>query len=80
MASRKLSDLKTAIIIKGLVDWVQKQPLAEIFSCLGDGHDGIWNLFAAIAPSEQRFEILLVSFERSRFLALSGIAIMLLKF
>jgi len=41
-----------------LVDWVQKQPLAEIFSCLGDGHDGIWNLFAAIAPSEQRFEIL----------------------
>ena len=43
---------------QGLVDWVQKQPLAEIFSCLGDGHDGIWNLFAAIAPSEQRFEIL----------------------
>ncbi|MCA6605242.1 MAG: hypothetical protein ACK5V6_04190 [Pseudanabaena sp.] len=22
-------------------NWVQKQPLAEIFSCLGDGHDGI---------------------------------------
>jgi len=43
---------------QGLVDWVQKQPLAEIFSCLGDGHDGIWNLFTAIAPSEQRFEIL----------------------
>jgi hypothetical protein len=43
---------------QGLVDWVQKQPLSEIFSCLGDGHDGIWNLFKAIAPSEQRFEIL----------------------
>ena len=43
---------------QGLVDWVQTQPLAEICSCLGDGHDGIWNLFAAIAPSEQRFEIL----------------------
>lgn len=43
---------------QGLVEWVQKQPLAEIFSCLGDGHDGIWNLFTAIAPSEQRFEIL----------------------
>ena len=41
-----------------MVDWVQKQPLAEIFSCLGDGLDGIWNLFADIAPSEQRFEIL----------------------
>ena len=43
---------------QGLVEWVQKQPLAEIVSCLGDGHDGIWNLFAAIAPSGQRFEIL----------------------
>lgn len=43
---------------QGLVEWLQKQPLSEIFSCLGDGHDGIWNLFAAIAPSEQRFEIL----------------------
>jgi hypothetical protein len=43
---------------QGLVDWVQQQPLAEIVSCLGDGHDGIWNLFMAIAPSEQRFEIL----------------------
>lgn len=43
---------------QGLVEWVQKQPLAEIFSCLGDGHDGIWNLFKSIAPSEQRFEIL----------------------
>jgi hypothetical protein len=43
---------------QGLVDWVQKQPLAEIFTCLGDGHDGIWKLFKAIAPSEQRFEIL----------------------
>ena len=42
----------------GLVAWVQKQALAEIFSCLGDGHDGIWNLFTAIAPSGQRFEIL----------------------
>ncbi|WP_425218421.1 ISKra4 family transposase, partial [Tumidithrix helvetica] len=43
---------------QGLVEWLQKQPLAQIFSCLGDGHDGIWNLFKAIAPSEQRFEIL----------------------
>ena len=41
-----------------MIDWLHKQPLAEIFSCLGDGHDGIWNLFAAIAPSVQRFEIL----------------------
>ena len=33
-------------------------PQKEIVSCLGDGHDDIWNLFAQIAPAEQRFEIL----------------------
>ena len=43
---------------QGLVNWVQQQSLAEIVSCLGDGHDGIWNLFAQMTPSEQRFEIL----------------------
>ena len=43
---------------QALVERVQQQPLAEIVSCLGDGHDGIWNLFAQIAPREQRFEIL----------------------
>lgn len=41
-----------------LVKWVNRQPLAKIFSCLGDGHDGIWNLFAQIATDWQRFEIL----------------------
>jgi hypothetical protein len=41
-----------------LIERIQQQPLPEIFSCLGDGHDGIWSLFAKIAPSEQRFEIL----------------------
>jgi hypothetical protein len=43
---------------QGLVTWVQQQPLAEIVSCLGDGHDGIWNLFDQIRPADQRFEIL----------------------
>ena len=43
---------------QGLIDYIQQQPLPDIFSCLGDGHDGIWSLFAKIAPSEQRFEIL----------------------
>ena len=41
-----------------LIDWVKRQPLANPVSCLGDGHDGIWNLFEEIAPSEQRREIL----------------------
>lgn len=41
-----------------LVEWTQQQPLATSVICLGDGHDGIWNLFSAIAPDHQRQEIL----------------------
>lgn len=41
-----------------LVDWVNRQPKAEVFSCLGDGHDGIWNLFSQIGTQQQRYEIL----------------------
>jgi len=41
-----------------LVGWLQAQFLAPILVCLGDGHAGIWNLFAEIAPADQRFEIL----------------------
>ena len=43
---------------EALLERLQQQPLAEIFTCLGDGHDGIWSLFAKIAPPEQRFEVL----------------------
>jgi hypothetical protein len=41
-----------------LVEWVNQQPLASPLVCLGDGHDGIWNLFAQLNPSVQRLEIL----------------------
>lgn len=41
-----------------LVDWVNRQPLATPVVCLGDGHDGIWNLFKDIATPSQRQEIL----------------------
>ena len=41
-----------------LVAWVNAQPLAPTLSCLGDGHDGIWNLFAQIGTPYQRREIL----------------------
>lgn len=41
-----------------LVDWVNQQPLANPLICLGDGHSGIWNIFASIASSEKRREIL----------------------
>ena len=41
-----------------LVKWVNEQPLATPLTCLGDGHDGIWNLFENIANIRQRQEIL----------------------
>lgn len=41
-----------------LVEWVNQQPLSTPVTCLGDGHDGIWNLFEEIASPSQRREIL----------------------
>ena len=41
-----------------LVDWVNRQPLTDVLTCIGDGHDGVWNLFASITPTKQRREIL----------------------
>jgi len=37
-----------------LINWVSSQNLAQTIYCLGDGHDGVWNLFAAIAETERR--------------------------
>jgi hypothetical protein len=41
-----------------LVAWVNQQPLASPLVCLGDGHDGIWNLCAQVDSQVQRLEIL----------------------
>ena len=41
-----------------LVDWVNHQPLAEIVTCVGDGHDGVWNIISQLAPAQKRREIL----------------------
>ncbi|NMF60341.1 hypothetical protein [Pseudanabaena yagii] len=41
-----------------LVDWVRQQPLSTPITCLGDGHDGVWNLIKPMATEEQRREIL----------------------
>jgi hypothetical protein len=41
-----------------LVNWVNDQPLSHPLTCLGDGHDGIWNIFEAIGTPAQRREIL----------------------
>ncbi len=41
-----------------LTDWVNSQRLLFPLVCLGDGHDGVWNLFEEISLSTQRQEIL----------------------
>ncbi len=41
-----------------MVEWVNKQPLGNRVTCLGDGHDGVWNLISQMGKPEQRREIL----------------------
>jgi hypothetical protein len=41
-----------------LTDWVNHQPLADMVTCIGDGHDGIWNIISAISTADNRYEIL----------------------
>lgn len=41
-----------------LVAWVNSQPQSEAITCLGDGHDGVWNLFKQIGTIEKRREVL----------------------
>lgn len=41
-----------------LTDWINTQRLANPLMCLGDGHDGVWNLFQNIGATQQRQEIL----------------------
>lgn len=41
-----------------LIAWVNAQALENPLSCLGDGHDGVWNIMSQIATAPQRREIL----------------------
>ena len=41
-----------------LTDWINSQKLTKPFYCLGDGHDGIWNIIAEIGEQKHRIEIL----------------------
>lgn len=43
---------------QSLIDWINHQPLSKPITCLGDGHDGVWNIISAISTMEQRREIL----------------------
>jgi hypothetical protein len=41
-----------------LVAWTNRQPLSPVVTCVGDGHDGVWNLMTQIGEDYQRREVL----------------------
>lgn len=41
-----------------LIEWVKQQPFMGIVTCLGDGHDGIWNIIAQLRPEKGKREVL----------------------
>ncbi len=41
-----------------MINWLKSQALAPIVTCIGDGHDGIWNIVRDFAPEHQRREVL----------------------
>lgn len=44
---------------QSLIDYVNSQKLTSPFVCVGDGHDGIWNIVRELGEdSQQRWEIL----------------------
>lgn len=43
---------------ESLINWINSQRMTDPVFCLGDGHDGIWNIVAEIGEKEQRIEIL----------------------
>jgi hypothetical protein len=43
---------------QALIAQVNRAPLAHPLTCLGDGHDGIWNIIEQIGTASQRREIL----------------------
>ena len=43
---------------QNLLKWINQQSLSANISCLGDGHDGVWNIVEQIGTKHQRREIL----------------------
>ncbi len=41
-----------------LTDWINSQEITSPLYCLGDGHDGIWNIIAEIGDKKHRIEII----------------------
>lgn len=49
---------RSSKIMSPCQSWVNTQPLASPVTCLGDGHDGVWNIIVEITPNGERREIL----------------------
>lgn len=43
---------------QSLIAWSNQQPLSAVVTCVGDGHDGVWNLMSQIGEPHQRREVL----------------------
>jgi hypothetical protein len=43
---------------QSLIDYVNSQPLVNPLVCLGDRHQGVWNLVQEFGTDKQRWEIL----------------------
>ena len=43
---------------EALINYINHQPLADILTCLGDGHEGIWKIISQLNPGKNRREIL----------------------
>ena len=43
---------------EALINYINHQPLALLLTCLGDGHEGIWNIISHLNPGKNRRKIL----------------------
>jgi hypothetical protein len=43
---------------ESLINWINSQKLSNPLYCIGDGHDGVWNIIREISSPSKRVEIL----------------------
>ena len=46
---KRLEGIEEAVRKHSLAEWVSQQPSSNPLICLGDGHQGIWNILAILA-------------------------------
>lgn len=56
-ALEAMQELKSCKNASEYTSWVNHQALALILTCIGDGHDGIWNIVREFTPEIERREI-----------------------